>query len=229
MRWGSIGVLGALAVGVVMALLSGCGMFGGNLASYRFRMTVEVATVQGMKSGSSVMEGFASRIVVVDPRNLRGSGGLKGEAVVVDLSDGPVFVLLKVPVAGDGLDNVEKRALSPQMQRGNFEAYLDAVTRLGGWFNSAKAELPRKDWPMMVRLRDLRDPKSVERVDPDAIGVKRIMLETTGDVVTTGIEKRLGWLPNQNGSFVRRLSVPDPTNPPIAAILNKRDFSTEIK
>lgn len=47
---------------------------------------------------------------------------------------------------------------------------------------------------MMVRFRDLNDPKSVERVDPDAICVRRITAETTSDDVTTGIEKRLGWL-----------------------------------
>ena len=47
---------------------------------------------------------------------------------------------------------------------------------------------------MMVRFRNINDPKSVERVKPEAIGVKRILLETTSDDVTTGIEKRLGWL-----------------------------------
>ena len=40
------------------------------------------------------------------------------------------------------------------------------MRKLGGWFASAKAELRPEDWPMVVRFRDLNDPKSVEEVDP---------------------------------------------------------------
>jgi hypothetical protein len=54
------------------------------------------------------------------------------------------------------------------------------------------------------------------------------LLETTTDDVTIGIERKLAWLPRQTGTFVKRLSVPDPTNPPIAAILTRRDFSTQL-
>jgi hypothetical protein len=137
-----------------------------------------------------------------------------------------LFVLLK---DGDGSNNYSGQlwhALNGGADLDNDDV-MAFVAKMGG--GDYKAELPRAEWPMMVRFRDLNDPKSVERVDPAAAGVRRILLETTKDDVTVGIEKRLGWLPNQNGSFVRRLSVPDPTNPPIAAILNKRDFSTELK
>ena len=81
---------------------------------------------------------------------------------------------------------------------------------------------------MMVRFKDINDPKSVEKVDPASIGVKRIVLETTSDDVTTGIQKILTWLPSQRGTFVRRLTVPDPTNPPLAANLTTHDFSSEV-
>ena len=97
------------------------------------------------------------------------------------------------------------------------------------WFSEYRAELPRADWPLMVRFGDISDPKTVEQVDPDTIGVKRILLETTRDDVTTGIEKRLGWLPTVNGSLTRRLASPDPANPPFSARVHGRDFSTEIK
>lgn len=46
----------------------------------------------------------------------------------------------------------------------------------------------------MVRFRDINDPRTVEMVEPEAVGVKRILLEATQDPVTTGIEKRLGWM-----------------------------------
>lgn len=57
-----------------------------------------------------------------------------------------------------------------------------------------KAELPRAEWPMMVRFRDINDPMNVEQVAPKAAGVRRIVVETTRDPVTTGIMNRLGWL-----------------------------------
>ena len=55
---------------------------------------------------------------------------------------------------------------------------------------------------MLVRFRDVGDPKSVEVVDAGDLaksfgpGVKlrRIMLAVTDDPATTGIEKRLGWV-----------------------------------
>ena len=66
----------------------------------------------------------------------------------------------------------------------------------------AKAEVPLKHIPFLVRFRDEKDPKTVEAVDPSnlaasfGVGVrlKRVTMETTSDAVTTSIEKRLGWL-----------------------------------
>ena len=62
--------------------------------------------------------------------------------------------------------------------------------------------LPPLHYPMLVRFRDVRDPKSVEAVDAGALdksfgaGVKlrRIVLAVTDDPVTSGIENWLGWL-----------------------------------
>jgi hypothetical protein len=62
----------------------------------------------------------------------------------------------------------------------------------------------RPAYPMLVTFGDEADPTSVTLVDPDDLaatfgaGVKlrRITAELTDDPVTTGIEKRLGWLTN---------------------------------
>ena len=186
---GVIGVLGAAAT----AMLSGCGFLGGN--GYRFKMTVEVDTPQGVKTGSSVYKVIAYTSPTLTSEEKPGGGGMFGQATIVELAGGPLFILLKMPRAGDSLDVAATYALRPQTpDRGQVEDYVAAVGALGGWSGGAKAELPRKDWPMMVRFRDLNDPKSVEEVRPEAIGVKRILVETTGDDVTTGIEGRLGWL-----------------------------------
>ncbi|MEN9924232.1 MAG: hypothetical protein RL268_358 [Pseudomonadota bacterium] len=54
--------------------------------------------------------------------------------------------------------------------------------------------------PMLVRFADLRDPKTVERVDPKdlaksfgpGVQLTRITIAMTDEAVTVGIEERLG-------------------------------------
>jgi hypothetical protein len=80
---------------------------------------------------------------------------------------------------------------------------------------SGKRELPLASLPMLVRFRDLNDPKTVEKVDPLDISksfgtgarLVRATLEIvpmgvwplnsfgiTGEPVTSAIEKKLPWL-----------------------------------
>jgi hypothetical protein len=214
--------------GVVGApLVSGCGVLG-ERASYRFRMAVQVDTARGMVSGDSVYEVTASKNLRLTSEETTGGGGLRGQAVIVDVPDGPIFALLKLPPRGDRLALVVTRALSGKEQLGDTDDYIAAVRNLGGWFGGAKGELPREYWPMMVRFRNINDPTSVELLDPESAGVKRIIVETTNESVTSGIERRLPWLPRQRGSLIKRLSVPNPADPPIGARLNEMDFSTEV-
>jgi hypothetical protein len=143
-----------------------------------------------------------------------GGGYTHGEAVVVDLPDGPVFALLTLGGGEDPLGYAVTNALVPDMKQADIDAYVATVRKLGrSWSGSVKADLPRlrdrganfrenryeNGWPVMVRFRDINVPKSVERVDPVKIGVKRIWVETTSDPVTRGIEKRLGWLDKMKG------------------------------
>ena len=223
-RRGALGLLGAIG-GALM--LGGCGLLGRE-ASYRYRVTIEASTPHGLVHGSSVLEEVAGleNIRIGDMSGK--SAGTQGEAIVIDLPDGPVFALLARPDARGRLGSAVTIALAPRAAGGERADYINAVTRLGGWFGSAKAELPREDWPLMVRFRDLADPTTVERVEPEAVDIRRILLETTRDEVTTGIERRLGWLPSQRGSLIRRLSVPDPSKPPLGARLTVMHFRTVL-
>ena len=187
--------MGLLAVGTGL-LVSGCGLFGAE-STYRFRMTVEVDTPQGLKSGSSVMEVNATKQVLITSETHPISAGLKGEAVVVDLPGGPIFALLTIRGdSGPLLFNVVTDALNPlPTKTPSTEDYMRQTNELAAMSEGARtAELPRDNWPMMIRFRNLNDPRTLERVDPAAISVKRITLTVTKEPVTVGIEKRLGWL-----------------------------------
>ena len=134
----------------------------------------------------------------------------KGQAAIVDLPDGPVFVLLKLPDGSKDFDEVIVDALAHDPHLANDGLMVFTHRMADG--SPHIAELPRAAWPLMVRFRDIRDPKSVERVDPDAIGVRRIAIETTRDPVTTGIEKRLpSYGPNSGfAAWFATLAMDDP-------------------
>ncbi len=216
-------VLGALA-GVASVALSGCGLFGRN--SYRFKMTVEVDTPEGMRRGSSVYEVFANNTPKLLPEEGVRQIEIKGQAVVIEFETGPIFVLMsgynRQPT---DLVEMSMRTLDPV-----FHTWSDSVDSAGRLDEATrrKGEVPHADWPMMVRFADINDPKSVERVDPAAVGVKRILLETTREDVTVGIERRLGWLPNQRGAFLNPLKIDYINDPPFAANITKKLFSSEI-
>ena len=179
---------------VVTIALGGCGLLH-TKASYRFRMTVEVETPQGLKTGSGVlqMNGVVNTKLTAEERS--GGAGLQGQAVIVDLPDGPVFVLLSNVANRELFPVAVTTALAPvpDTEKDWNAGFMASVQRLArarpGEF---KADLHYE--PMMVRFRNINDPKSVELVDPNAISVKRIWVETTDAPLTTGIEKRLRWL-----------------------------------
>lgn len=202
---------------------------------YRYRLTIEVETTEGLKTGSSVIEVRQS----IGRTTMGGFGEqvflrIRGEAVAVDLPEGrTLYALLRS--GGD----VEWAArvipfLSPDA---NDDNSLDDLLLLEG-----KKELPRTwskpgpfhnrlAYPMMVTFGDEADPTSVAEVDPDdlaatfgeGVKLKRIAAELTDDPMTAGIEKRLRWLseypeprldPNYRGS----------TNPNLSQSLWHGDF-----
>lgn len=195
------GLLRGLMLGGAAALLSGCGSwFWAGSPTYRFQMTVEVETPDGLKTGSSVYE-----VKTFGTKNLitggTGSGArLRGEAVAVDLPGGKnIFALLQMArrtSSDDDLGMMSLRALDPAFNRNTVESAKRIVSREG---IRSPAIVAPEDYPMLVTFTDIADPKSVARVEPDnltaafgpGVRLKRITVQVTDDEVTKGIEKRL--------------------------------------
>jgi hypothetical protein len=125
---------------------------------------------------------------------------IKGEATVVDLGDGHLlFALLSHPGAYEytGLValNLFKSAADPIWSPEAFAKVQAAKGR-------GPQPLPSSLYPMFVRFRDINDPKTVERVDPNNLaasfgsGVRlvRATIEITDEPVTSEIGKNLEWL-----------------------------------
>ena len=179
----------------------------------RYRLTLEAEVDGEPKIGSSVVEvTYAKQLNIGSELGM----GYRGQAVILDLgSRGYLFALLKE--ASDSRSIPQFITFRAFNFPGGFfpgptvEAGLKQIAKLSG-----KRELSLTSLPLLVRFRNIDDPMTVEKVDPIDIGksfgegarLVRAWLEIvpvgiwplnllgiTGTSVTTGIEKKLKWLP----------------------------------
>lgn len=160
---------------------------------WREAVALEVETPNGLKTGRSVVL-VSHTIEAIVPGSPGGAvhASLRGEATVVEVAPGKfLFALLK---------DREYLAVNafPEIVAGkDFKQFAKAFANL-----REKRDLPTALIPMLVTFRDINDPKTVERVDPTnlaatfgpGVSLKRATIEMTDEPVTTGIEKRLGWV-----------------------------------
>jgi hypothetical protein len=182
-------VFGVLAGGAA-AVLSGCSF----RRSFRYKMTVELETLEGIKIGYAVREvSFSARA------NGGDYGHVRGDAVAVDLPGAQTLFALLTSGDGDvdyGGDTMA--SLFKQLDRDEIQLWPDPP--------KTSAPIITNPVPMLVTFRDINDPTSVVRVEPagmaaifgPGVTLKRITVEVTDEPVTTGIEARLGWLGDPN-------------------------------
>jgi hypothetical protein len=196
---------------LVASLLPSCALAEDAAPDYRYRLTVEVDTPEGLRTGSSVIEVQQTLVRAGgSPANQAVERRVRGEAVAVDLPSGKtLFALLRSENNVDWASYVFVY-LAPQKKGEPFAAQLDDVLEVKGEQVLPRMWPPvsflkeRSAYPMLVTFGDLADPTSVAQVDPDdlaatfgeGVRLKRITVQLTDEPVTIGIEKRLGWLPN---------------------------------
>jgi hypothetical protein len=136
----------------------------------------------------------------------------RGEAVVVDFGEkGLLFALLK----GDDMHSDANWIVRTAFGIERFSPPDAELRKLGSL--SGKTELQFGQLPMLVRFRDINDPKSVERVDPNNLSatfgpgvmLEKATIEITLASVTTGIEKRLVWLDSDIARYPEWLQLPE--------------------
>ena len=121
--------------------------------SWNYKLTVDIDTPEGVKTGSAVRE---VRVIFTPSSGTKSgyhpSKTIKGEAVVIDLGErGKVFAV----------QSVDDYALPFKA----FESTSGGLTLEGAKFYSTlsgKAELPNKNYPMMVAFKNINDPLSVQ-------------------------------------------------------------------
>lgn len=226
-----------LLVGVILAVL-GLVLFGvwsvlhPPSATLRYRLTLVVDDNGKETEGSSVVEVTLARNGLGTPFSM----GMRGEAAAVDLgARGLLFAVL-----GDDWLMFPERVVAPAFGISRSADRLDIFKRIAALPPGSRADLPSDKLPMLVRFRDINDPKTVERVDPGNLsasfgpGVRltRATIEVTDDPVMTGIEKRLpGWfvaLRNRRASLDGDTSIARSSNA-LSNILGTGHFSQGIE
>ena len=225
------------------ALLAGCDAMIPRFEPIRYRLEAQVETPVGVKTGSSVIE-------VTTDKSLR-SFQVRGEAVAVDIAPGQtLFVLLRSPQtvdwAGQALNffpagkRTGSQPSDPAARVAQAKSEFDAIradhAAYPVWDEKAGASAdPEVSWPgtpYLVRFRDLADPKSVEQVDPDdlaksfgsGVRLKSLTVQVTDAPVTTGVEKRLGWLGDYPEPRLATIPQGGVAIPTIAQALSHGDF-----
>lgn len=201
--------LSALALALLGLLaLSACGH---RSETFRYRLTLEVETPQGLRSGSSVIEVRMTETgddALIPPEGKGVQSRVRGEAAAVDLPDGRVlFALLRAPGYLGDAAGLPYAAFDPPRPKGNYEVIrqTQALRDMKGVAVVPRmlpplGHLPeRSAYPTLVTFADIDDPTSVQLVDPDDLAatfgegtaLRRITVQITDDPVTTGIEERL--------------------------------------
>ncbi len=203
--------------------------------SYKFKMIVEFDTPSGLQTGSSVYEVTAANRRALLPDEHVRAWSSRGEAVAVDLPNGAtLFTLLKTGANQGDMASLSMAAFDPLFNNDIVES-VERISKRRGV--DIPATVKRSNYPMLVRFRDIKNPASVEAVDPDNLAtsfgpgyrLKSLTVQVTDEAVTVGIEKRLEWLKGHRGALKPNPPryLDDPTDPELR-LLDTGPFSTEI-
>ncbi|MFC6488547.1 hypothetical protein [Nitratireductor sp. GCM10026969] len=213
---------------LLIASIPGC------LESYSWhqKVTIEVETPEGTKTGSSV--------VAVKWKENGELGRLNGPAYLSNVTGEAPFVEVK---PGTYLFAILRGAAflapctfvggAPISSHGGLLVNYGLIAQTGPELERSHETrtVPEECMPMLVTFEDVNDPASVKRVDPEDLSatfgqgyaLRRITVGTTEEEVTSGnIELVLRWL----GEYPEPALGPigDPYNPPFYRSIHHGDF-----
>jgi hypothetical protein len=217
-RWvlAPIAVLCALGWGYIQINYPTC--------TFRYKLTAEVMTPDGLKTGSSVIEVSYSNFA-----SLSGVPNLilnvKGEANYLDLGSGKnLFLMLSNRASGRNLsENYERpegaldalklplKILDLHWRFGDQRALLAQIPAARA---KGQVEVPFENLPTLAIFHDLTKPDTVEIVQPDSLSktygsgyqLKKVVLEITDEHPQNRIETILPWLEQKRLEWENKFS-----------------------
>jgi hypothetical protein len=201
----------AIIVAIILAPL--CLYFGYKLLyptyTYRYRLSVEVETPDGLRSGSSVIEVRYEMF----PKLLTERDHISrvfGEAVFVDLGQGKNLIgLLASGPGGEDVDYPGRVVFQAFKLDGNDPNTLKRLPGLRGKrdldiYHSDKYDVTKRLLPTFVTLTDLTDPGTAhivpfglfDRIFGAGFKLRSVVIEMTTDPIAEGIESKIPWVGN---------------------------------
>ena len=202
-------VIGAGLVALGALFISGCKQYPKHV--YRFKLTVEVETPEGLRSGYSVYEITANDRQKILPDEAARAWSTRGEAVAVDIAPGKtLFALLKTKAHHGDMASLSMQTLLPDW---NYDVVGSAERIANRQGITSPAKVKPELYPIMVTFRDNNDPTSIEMVDPEKIeasfgvgaNLKSITAEVTDEQVNLSIADKLSWfrtVQKDGGNFI---------------------------
>lgn len=175
-----------------------------NRAKVHYKMTVNVNTPEGLCSGSSVWSWAMEKTTIAGSTSY--GGKFRGEAVAVDLPSGKtLFALCNQAL----IPERHFRDLIMHRERKDRVADIRDIASNVGAVRQLPCKQKGKDKSQgsyggkLVSFSDINDPLSIFLVDyhdasatlGEGYNVESVMVTITDEEVTTGIERRLNWLP----------------------------------
>lgn len=210
-------LLSSLSASAVVAL-SGCGY---NQVSLRYRLTVEVDTPQGLKSGFSVIEIYGSENPSwVNPEGRGSRGSHKGEAVYVELPNGQNLFALLTTQQGQPdatqypLYAFEDKFLVPT------KTWSESIQIMKSWkgqvveMTSTQTSFGDKETvrvlPKFVSFADIDNPRTIRRVKPfdfaavfgAGYNLRRVTVAVTDEPITRRLRELIPWVRGDEGEGI---------------------------
>lgn len=165
--------------------------------SHSFRITLDAEVDGQPKRASSVY-----RITVTkfpSPSGWQLDFRTEGDAVYLDLGEGRHLLLL-IGISQDGWAGRFARQARDLFLPKPYRDTLDEFREVSNL--KARKELTSQTMPILARLRDVNNPRSLQILDParvpdiygPGVRVVSVILEMTRDPVTRGIEKTFPWI-----------------------------------
>lgn len=171
--------------------------------TYRYKLTVEVETPEGLRVGSAVREVSWSKGMQLTSEASTSSMTHKGEAVIVDLPHGQMLFALMSP---DGQE-------TPMLAFGSARqtSRSDRSERVLHPPATPEADYGRSGYPRLVRFRNIDDPKTVEKVDPanlsasfgEGYRLRRVTARIVNEPITTLVRSKLSWIDRYKADRIR--------------------------
>ena len=167
-------------------------------STWNYRITVEIETPEGIKTGSTVRQIRGANTLALNPDVPSFRFNVSGEAVVVDLGKrGYVFAL----IAWNSYE--EFLAAFPSA-----ETDISQKIKYYKHLQDGTKEALSKNFPRFVTFADVNDPMTVKGIDREAmyqvlgkgVTLKAVTIEKTSAPVTRGtVNETLPWLNSLGG------------------------------